>query len=446
MKKNSRKPKAQSVHPTGTLSQSTLEGIMSRAISEAPLGFLLADCRKDDNPVVYVNQSFTQMTGHGPAEVLGKPFPFLPGTDENQMNMGALQEAMETESRYSATFPIRSEDDETNYFELSMVPVCDESGRANYYAVMLKDAAFLGPEGQGDGDYGEMDSNRFISYMENAHEGIWRIDMTIPLSLDAPEAQQIDHIFQHAVYGEANNAMAKQFGFSMGREVVGLPVSDMMPQSDPKNVETITSLIRNRFHLNNFLSFEKGPEGSNLVFLNNMIPFIREGKLLHTWGSSLNITELYESQEKLKNYQEKLLRQKEALERKNIALKELIAHIELEKKEVKDKITANVEHVILPLLDRIRLHSGSNDFIEQHRRTLEDFTSSFGLRISDNRIKLTPREVEICNLVKNGLTNKEISALLNIAVHTVEKHRRMARKKLGLTKKGINLCTYLTSI
>ena len=61
-------------------------------------------------------------------------------------------------------------------------------------------------------------------------------------------------------------------------------------------------------------------------------------------------------------------------------------------------------------------------------------------------MKLTPRETEVCNLVKNGLANKEIARLLNIALHTVEKHRRMARNKLGLTNKGINLYSYFNSL
>jgi hypothetical protein len=36
--------------------------------------------------------------------------------------------------------------------------------------------------------------------------------------------------------------------------------------------------------------------------------------------------------------------------------------------------------------------------------------------------------------------------MLKIALHTVEKHRRTARKKLGLTSKGINLQTYLNTL
>jgi hypothetical protein len=35
---------------------------------------------------------------------------------------------------------------------------------------------------------------------------------------------------------------------------------------------------------------------------------------------------------------------------------------------------------------------------------------------------------------------------LALAVHTVEKHRRVVRKKLGIANRGINLHTYLNSL
>jgi DNA-binding CsgD family transcriptional regulator len=44
------------------------------------------------------------------------------------------------------------------------------------------------------------------------------------------------------------------------------------------------------------------------------------------------------------------------------------------------------------------------------------------------------------------MSSKEIAALLKIALHTVEKHRRTARYKLNLANKGINLRTYLNSV
>jgi DNA-binding NarL/FixJ family response regulator len=47
-------------------------------------------------------------------------------------------------------------------------------------------------------------------------------------------------------------------------------------------------------------------------------------------------------------------------------------------------------------------------------------------------VRVTPREIEIIRLLAEGRTNKEIAALLGIAVRTVETHRSKIMLKLGL--------------
>lgn len=51
-------------------------------------------------------------------------------------------------------------------------------------------------------------------------------------------------------------------------------------------------------------------------------------------------------------------------------------------------------------------------------------------------LAFTLREIRIVNLAKEGLTNKEISKLLQIEVSTVKCHRRNIMKKLGLKGKS----------
>ncbi len=142
----------------------------------------------------------------------------------------------------------------------------------------------------------------------------------------------------------------------------------------------------------------------------------------------------------------KLELQEKAVEEKNIALKELISQVEREKKAFQERITANVASTVLPSLERIRLSNGEPKFIELHRRALDELMSSFGVKISESRLRLTPREIEICNMVRSGLSSKEIAQLLGVALNTVHKHRRTARKKLELDNKGVNLRTYLSSL
>lgn len=286
---------------------------------------------------------------------------------------------------------------------------------------------------------------RFAAYMANSREAVWRIDFKPPISIEAPESQQVQELLLNSIITEANDAMAMMYGYAKGKEIIGKALKEFMLPSDSKNVEATTTFIRNGYRLNDMMTHEKKADGSTGVYMNSIVPSIENDMLLFMWGSSLDITVLYNTQEELQRSCKELEDKKLTLEEKNIALKELITQIELEKNDLKNRIMSNIENVILPSLEKIKLNKNAKEYIEQHHKALEDLTSSFGRKISEVRIKLTPREIEVCNMVKNGLTNKEISKLLGIALHTVEKHRRMARNKLGLANKGVNLRSYLIS-
>jgi LuxR family maltose regulon positive regulatory protein len=47
-------------------------------------------------------------------------------------------------------------------------------------------------------------------------------------------------------------------------------------------------------------------------------------------------------------------------------------------------------------------------------------------------LKLTPREKEVAKLLLKGLTNREISSRLEMALNTVKFHNTVIYRKLGL--------------
>jgi len=158
--------------------------------------------------------------------------------------------------------------------------------------------------------------------------------------------------------------------------------------------------------------------------------------------------ERLESRKILEQAEITLRNQKEELEHKNIALKELLCQIELEKQNLRENVVTNVEKLLLPNLRRLKrtspaLNAKHLTAIEQN---LENLTPSLGRKASDLNIKLTPREIEICGMIKNGLLSKEISDALHLSPATIEVHRNSIRRKLGITNKDINLTTYLQTL
>ena len=164
-----------------------------------------------------------------------------------------------------------------------------------------------------------------------------------------------------------------------------------------------------------------------------------EGVITHFVGIKEDITER-------KKMEEMLQEQKEVLEQKNIALREVLEQVELGKEEIKNNVTANVENLLLPVIQKLMLKKESCKYVQLLQRNLQELTSSFGVKLIDKKTKLTSREIEICNMVKNGLTSKEIAGLLNVSLRTTEKHRANIRKKLRISNKDLNLNSFLQTL
>ena len=77
---------------------------------------------------------------------------------------------------------------------------------------------------------------------------------------------------------------------------------------------------------------------------------------------------------------------------------------------------------------------------------LDNIVSPFINRLSAAYKTLTPKEIQIAELIKQGKRSKEIAELFGISVGTVLTHRNKIRKKLELKSKDANLRSHLLSL
>jgi len=140
-----------------------------------------------------------------------------------------------------------------------------------------------------------------------------------------------------------------------------------------------------------------------------------------------------------------LMVERQALQETNTALRTFTARIEEEKRDVTRTIRDNVEKVLMPILQElfVAVPKSQRKFVELLRDNLEELTSSFVSNLSRKFQSLTPSEIQICSMIKNGLRTKEIAELRRIAPATVNRHRERIRQKLGLTNSDTNLATFL---
>ena len=130
----------------------------------------------------------------------------------------------------------------------------------------------------------------------------------------------------------------------------------------------------------------------------------------------------------------------------NIVLKRLLKEIELEKQEVARTIQMNTEKLVLPDLDRM-VTAPAIERIGLHEAITRSFQKISQPLITgkvDVYHALSPMELRVLNMLKQGRTTKEIAALFDLSPQTIATHRKNIRKKLDLSGKKINLTSYVT--
>lgn len=137
------------------------------------------------------------------------------------------------------------------------------------------------------------------------------------------------------------------------------------------------------------------------------------------------------------------------LEEANTALKVLLKRGEQDKNELEEKVLSNIKELALPYLGKLKiglLDDKQRTYVQLLESSLNDIVSPFLQKLSSQYLNLTPTEIQVANMVREGKSTKEISELLNISKRAIEFHRNNIRDKLGLKQAKANLRSYLLSL
>jgi PAS domain S-box-containing protein len=246
---------------------------------------------------------------------------------------------------------------------------------------------------------------------------------------------------------ECNQTALRQFRFRSKQEMLQRNAFDLFTEKDQaRAMRNIEDVIRKGTMQN--IEYEVLRRDGSVFDAETSAGVIKgaKGEFSGFVVVTKDISERKASEQALLRSQAELRDQKKALEQKNIALGEIIAQVEVEKQKMNENITLNVRRVLFPILDKLDQASDPKPLLDVFRHHLDGLTSTYGSRITEKTAHLTPREVEICNMIKGGLPSKDIAELLKISRATVERHRKNIRGKLKLTNQDVNLAVFLRSL
>lgn len=102
--------------------------ILERAMKEASLPLTLSDPSKNDNPLVFVNDAFEELTGYEADGILGQNCRFLQGPDTDPKTVDDLREHIEAEESYTTEIKNYRQDGSTFWNQLDITPIYDDDG------------------------------------------------------------------------------------------------------------------------------------------------------------------------------------------------------------------------------------------------------------------------------------------------------------------------------
>jgi PAS domain S-box-containing protein len=246
----------------------------------------------------------------------------------------------------------------------------------------------------------------------------------------------------------ANKKMCEILGYDM-QEMIGRPVTDFL---DERNRE----IWRHEFEKRkrgeskpySLTWTRKGGRQVNTIIAPKSL-YDQKGMFKGSFSVITDITDLKKTEEALKEREKELTIKTADLEEMNAALRVMLQKREMDKAELEEKVLLNVRQLVTPFIEKLRKVAEGKKrkaYMDAIEANLGSITSAFSRDLNFRYRSLTPAELQVAGLIKEGKSTKEIAELLSLSERTIESHRKNLRRKMGLRDKKMNLRTTLMTI
>ncbi|YCA44547.1 PAS domain-containing protein [Bacillus sp. JZ8] len=113
--------------------------LISKAIDYTRVGVVITDPSLPDNPIVYTNQAFLNLTGYGEEDVIGRNCRFLQGEATNRGTVQKVRKAIQQKKPISIEIQNYRRDGSRFWNELAIDPVYSEEDQKWYFVGIQKD-------------------------------------------------------------------------------------------------------------------------------------------------------------------------------------------------------------------------------------------------------------------------------------------------------------------
>lgn len=242
--------------------------------------------------------------------------------------------------------------------------------------------------------------------------------------------------------------------FQYGQEIVGQSYKALFDKRDQYiDTQEMVARVFKKKTLNNKELTYRRKDGITRITVSRLYPVLDfDGEVERCVFANTDISERKQAEEMLeKRVDERtseLKKAKERLEKVNTGLQVLIDHRQEELRRLQNNVIENANKLITPYIeqmDKRRMGSKNRAYLEVIETALKELVSPFARDLASKHVVLTPTEIRVADLIRQGKTSKEIASLMNVSANAITVHRYNIRRRLGLLNKKVNLRAYLQS-
>ncbi|ACU89144.1 PAS domain S-box protein [Desulfomicrobium baculatum] len=239
---------------------------------------------------------------------------------------------------------------------------------------------------------------------------------------------------------EVNDVFEQSMGYSR-EEALQKSTTDLEIWASPKRRARYASLLKRHGAVRNFETALRRRDGSLAAMLiSGELIEIADAKRIISVG--LDITDRKRLE---KDFNATTARLKDM----HVALRVVFEQREQDRLEMERRVLDNMRMLVTPYLAAVRgenLSSQAAHNLDSAVKALEDITSGFARILNDEYRTLTGNEIRVADMVRSGMTSKEIAVALGLSVTTANFYRASIRKKLRLVGKKVTLGAYLMAL
>ncbi|TVP60958.1 MAG: response regulator [Nodularia sp. (in: Bacteria)] len=113
--------------------------LRERALAATSNGIIIADARLPNNPVIYANAAFEQITGYNATDLIGNNCRVLQGKDTDQAALNQVRVSIKSGKSCKVILLNYRQDGSSFWNELSISPIHNENGQLTHFVGILND-------------------------------------------------------------------------------------------------------------------------------------------------------------------------------------------------------------------------------------------------------------------------------------------------------------------